>query len=140
WVHSQVARDMRPSDIEALVNGATTALGGAPEFSLVLLNEASAYPHGSAQPQSIREGSIILMDCGCTVQGYQSDISRTWVFGEATARQRKVWNTVKRGQELALETAKIGIEVGRIDDAVRRYYESEGWGPAYKLPGLSHRT
>jgi Xaa-Pro dipeptidase len=140
WVHSHVARDMLASDIAALMDGATTALGGAPEFSLVLLNEASAYPHGSAQPQSIREGSVILMDCGCTVQGYQSDISRTWVFGEPSARQRKVWNTVKRGQELALETAKIGIEVGRIDDAVRRYYEREGWGPAYKLPGLSHRT
>jgi Xaa-Pro dipeptidase len=140
WVHAHLTRDMHASDIAALMDSATTALGGAPEFSLVLLNEASAYPHGSAQPQSIREGSIILMDCGCTVQGYQSDISRTWVFGEASARQRKVWNTVKRGQELALETAKIGIAVGRIDDAVRRYYESEGWGPAYRLPGLSHRT
>ena len=50
----------------------------------------------------VREGSIILMDCGCTVHGYQSDISRTWVYGEPNARQRKVWNTVKRGQEIAL--------------------------------------
>jgi Xaa-Pro dipeptidase len=140
WVHSQVAHDMRPSDIEALVNGATIALGGAPEFALVLLNEASAYPHGSKQAQSIRDGSIILMDCGCTVQGYQSDISRTWVFGDPSARQRKVWNTVKRGQEIALETAKPGIRAGAIDDAVRRYYEQQGWGPGYRLPGLSHRT
>ncbi len=140
WVHSQVARDMRPSDIEALVNGATIALGGAPEFTLVLLNEASAYPHGSKQAQSIRDGSIILMDCGCAVQGYQSDISRTWVFGDPSPRQRKVWNTVKRGQEIALETAKPGVRAGAIDDAVRRYYEQQGWGPGYRLPGLSHRT
>jgi Xaa-Pro aminopeptidase len=140
WVHSQVARDMRPSDIEALVNGATIALGGAPEFALVLLNEASAYPHGSKQAQSIRDGSIILMDCGCAVQGYQSDISRTWVFGDPSPRQRKVWNTVKRGQEIALEAAKPGIRAGAIDDAVRRYYEQQGWGPGYRLPGLSHRT
>jgi Xaa-Pro dipeptidase len=140
WVHSQVARDMRTSDIEALVNGATIALGGAPEFSLVLLNEASAYPHGSKQAQSIRDGSIILMDCGCAVQGYQSDISRTWVFGDPSPRQRKVWNTVKRGQEIALETAKPGVRAGAIDDAVRRYYEQQGWGPGYRLPGLSHRT
>jgi Xaa-Pro dipeptidase len=140
WVHSQVARDMRPPDIEALVNGATIALGGAPEFALVLLNEASAYPHGSKQAQSIRDGSIILMDCGCAVQGYQSDISRTWVFGDPGARQRKVWNTVKRGQEIALETAKPGIRAGAVDDAVRRYYEQQGWGPGYRLPGLSHRT
>jgi Xaa-Pro dipeptidase len=140
WVHSQVARDMRTSDIEALVNGATIALGGAPEFALVLLNEASAYPHGSEQAQSMRDGSIILMDCGCAVQGYQSDISRTWVFGDPSPRQRKVWNTVKRGQEIALETAKLGVRAGAIDDAVRRYYEQQGWGPGYRLPGLSHRT
>jgi len=140
WVHSRVARDMRPSDLEALVNGATTALGGAPEFALVLLNEASAYPHGSKQAQSIRAGSTILMDCGCAVQGYQSDISRTWVFGDPSPRQRKVWNTVKRGQEIALETAKPGIRAGAVDDAVRRYYEQQGWGPGYRLPGLSHRT
>ncbi len=140
WVHSHVARDMRPSDIAALVDSATSALGGSPEFALVLLNEASAYPHGSKQSHVIREGSIILMDCGCTVQGYQSDISRTWVFGEPSAKQRKVWSTVKRGQEIALEAAKLGAPAGSIDDAVRRYYEREGWGPGYKLPGLSHRT
>jgi Xaa-Pro dipeptidase len=131
---------MRPAEIAETMNAATAALGGTPEFSLVLLNEASAYPHGSAQPQSLREGSTVLMDCGCTVHGYQSDISRTWVFGEASARQRSVWNTVKRGQQIALETATPGTPVGRIDDAVRRHYESEGWGPAYKLPGLPHRT
>jgi Xaa-Pro dipeptidase len=140
WVHSHVAKDMHPSDIEALMNGATIALGGAPEFALVLLNEASAYPHGSKQAQSIRDGSIILMDCGCAVQGYQSDISRTWVFGDPSSRQRKVWNTVRRGQEIALETAKPGVRAGAIDDAVRRYYEQQGWGPGYRLPGLSHRT
>ena len=131
---------MRPAEIAETMNAATAALGGTPEFSLVLLNEASAYPHGSSQPQSLREGSTVLMDCGCTVHGYQSDISRTWVFGEASARQRSVWNTVKRGQQIALETATPGTPVGRIDDAVRRHYESEGWGPAYKLPGLPHRT
>jgi Xaa-Pro dipeptidase len=140
WVHAQAARDMHPADLESLMNGATIALGGAPEFALVLLNEASAYPHGSKQAQSIREGSVILMDCGCAVHGYQSDISRTWVFGDPSPRQRKVWNTVKRGQEIALESAKPGVRAGVIDDAVRRYYESQGWGPGYRLPGLSHRT
>lgn len=139
-VHGQVMLGMSGSDIGALMERTTVALGGSPGFSLVLLNEASAYPHGSVKPQKIREGSVILMDCGCDVQGYESDISRTWVFGSATARQRKVWNTVKRGQEIALETAKIDVPVGRIDDAVRKYYESEGWGPGYRLPGLSHRT
>jgi Xaa-Pro dipeptidase len=140
FVHARMQNGMSSTEIAALMDGATAALGGSPEFALVLLNEASAYPHGSLQPQAVRQGSIILMDCGCTVHGYQSDISRTWVFGEADARQRKVWNTVKRGQEIALQTAVIGTPVGKIDDAVRSYYEHEGWGPGYRLPGLSHRT
>ena len=140
YVHQHVERGMTSAQIGALTDQVTAALGGEPGFSLVLLNEASAYPHGSLQAQAVREGSVVLMDCGCSVHGYQSDISRTWVYGAASARQRKVWNTVKRGQELALETAKLGVPVGRIDDAVRKYYESEGWGPGYKLPGLSHRT
>ena len=139
-VHAQVALGMSGPDIGALMDHATISLGGSPEFSLVLLNEASAYPHGSVKPQKIREGSVILMDCGCAVHGYQSDISRSWVFGQPNARQRKVWDTVKRGQEIALETAKINVPVGAIDDAVRKYYESQGWGPGYRLPGLSHRT
>jgi Xaa-Pro dipeptidase len=140
-VHAAVVRGMRAPEITALMNSATVALGGeSVEFSLVLLNEASAFPHGSLKPQAIRDGSVVLMDCGCSVQGYQSDISRSWVFGEASSKQRKVWNTVKRGQEIALETAKIGSPVGGIDDAVRHYYENEGWGPGYKLPGLPHRT
>ena len=139
-VHARLDRGMTPAQIGALMDRITVELGGSPEFSLVLLNEASAYPHGSHRAETVRDGSTVLMDCGCTVQGYQSDISRTWVFGAASERQRKVWNTVKRGQELALETAKIGVPVGRIDDAVRGYYEREGWGPGYRLPGLSHRT
>jgi Xaa-Pro dipeptidase len=140
FVHRVIEPGMRAEDIESLVNGATEALGGSPEFALVLLNEASAFPHGSHRPQSVREGSVVLLDCGCTVHGYQSDISRTFVHGEPTARQRTVWDTVKRGQDLALETARLGQPVGHIDDAVRSFYERKGWGPGYRLPGLPHRT
>jgi len=140
-VHGRAKAGMTARDLAGMMEAATSALGGsATEFNLILLNEASAYPHGSRQPQTIREGSTVLMDCGCNVFGYQSDITRTWVFGQPSARQRKVWNTVKRGQEIALENAKLGAPVGGIDDAVRAYYEREGWGPGYKLPGLSHRT
>jgi len=139
-VHAAVQPGMSGHDISALMDKATVALGGAPEFSMVLLNEASAYPHGSKQTQTVREGSVILMDCGCSLHGYESDISRSWVFGAPSAKQRKVWETVKRGQEIALATARPGMPVGSIDDAVRIYYEKEGWGPGYRLPGLSHRT
>lgn len=139
-VHGHVQRGMGSDDLATLMNQATQTLGGMPQFALVLLNEASAYPHGSQRPQTVAEGSVILMDCGCAVQGYQSDITRSWVFGDPTARQRLVWDTVKRGQEIALETAKPGVAAGALDDAVRRFYQSRGWGPGYKLPGLSHRT
>ena len=139
-VRTQTSKGMTATDLGELMDKTTIALGGAPEFSLSLLNEASAFPHGSVKPQTVREGSTILMDCGCSVHGYQSDISRTWVCGEPSARQRKVWDTVKHGQQIALQTAKLGAPVGSIDDAVRGYYESQGWGPGYHLPGLSHRT
>jgi Xaa-Pro dipeptidase len=139
-VHGHIQPGMKSADIVGLMIAATNALGGNHEFSLVLLNEASAYPHGSLKPQQVREGSVILIDTGCSVHGYQSDISRSWVYGSPSPRQREVWDTVKRGQELALETAKLGIPVGAIDRAVRDFYEGKGWRKDYGLPGLSHRT
>ena len=138
-VHANLDKDMRPADISDLMNSATRALGGSPQFASVLLNEASAYPHGTRQPQTLKDDGIILMDCGCAVHDYESDISRTWVFGEPTRKQRDVWDTVKRGQELALETATVGTPAGKVDDVVRAYYESKGFGPDYQTPGLSHR-
>ncbi len=131
---------MTPSDIKAKMQAAQAALGGAGIWNMALLNEASAYPHGTDQPQEVRKGSVVLMDCGCSVHGYQSDISRTFVFGSANKRQRQVWNAVRKGQEIAMNTAQIGTSAGKVDDAVRAYYESLGYGPGYKTPGLSHRT
>jgi Xaa-Pro dipeptidase len=139
-LHARLEAGMQRADVMKLLVETTEALGGAHEFSLVLLNEASAYPHGSEKPQSIRKGSVVLIDSGCSVHGYQSDISRTWIFGEPTSRQRDVWSTVKRGQEIALETAKIGAPAGDVDRAVRAFYEAKGWGKDYALPGTSHRT
>ncbi|HXO66052.1 MAG TPA: Xaa-Pro peptidase family protein [Steroidobacteraceae bacterium] len=140
YTHAHVDAGMHGADILDMMIAATGALGGTHEFSLVLLNEASAYPHGSIKPQQVRVGSVILIDTGCSVHGYQSDISRSWVLGAASRRQRQVWDTVKQGQELALATAKLGSPVGGIDRAVRTFYEGRGWSKNYGLPGLSHRT
>lgn len=136
----KVEAGMRPSDIGRMMNQATVALGGDPEFELILLGEASAYPHGSGKPQAVKAGEVVLMDCGCTVEGYQSDVSRTFVFGEPTPKQRKVWSEVQKGQQIAFEAAKVGVAAGSVDDAARGYYVGLGYGPDYKLPGLSHRT
>ncbi|MEB3414966.1 Xaa-Pro peptidase family protein [Alteriqipengyuania sp. WL0013] len=136
----RIEAGMTPSDIGGMINAATRQMGGSPEFALVLLGEASAYPHGTGMPQEVRPGEVVLMDCGCNVHGYQSDISRTMVFGEATPKQRLVWSQMRQGQDVAFEAAQLGRSAGEVDDAVRAYYEGLGYGPDYKLPGTSHRT
>ena len=136
----RIEAGMTPADIGAIMAAATIALGGKSEFELILLGEASAYPHGSGKPQAVKNGEVVLMDCGATVHGYQSDISRSFVYGKATPRQRQVWDQMRKGQDVAFAAAKLGTPAGHVDDAVRAYYESLGWGPGYKLPGTSHRT
>ncbi|TGX56135.1 aminopeptidase P family protein [Sphingomonas gei] len=140
WTYPRIREGMTNADIAALMAAATRKLGGSVEFNLILLGEAAAYPHGSRKPQRVTPGEVVLMDCGCTVQGYQSDVSRSFVFGKPSAEQRKVWDQVARGQQIAFEAARLGAPAGNVDDAVRRYYTSLGYGPGYKLPGLSHRT
>ncbi|MES2118990.1 MAG: Xaa-Pro peptidase family protein [Pseudomonadota bacterium] len=140
-VAASAKEGMTPREYSRAIDAATVALGGSPDFALVLIDEASAQPHGSKKPQLTKRGSTILFDCGCAVHGYQSDISRTFVWGaDPTAEQRKVWAQVRRGQQIAVDTAKVSVPAGAVDDAVRRAYESWGYGPGYKLPGLSHRT
>jgi Xaa-Pro dipeptidase len=140
WAYPRIREGMTPANIEALMDAATRKLGGVTEFNLILLGEAAAYPHGSSKPQQVRENEVVLMDCGCTVHGYQSDVSRTFVPGRAPDEVRKVWDTVAKGQSIAFAAAKLGAPAGTVDDAVRAFYQAQGYGPGYKLPGLSHRT
>lgn len=140
WVYPRVERGMTGDQIGALMTAATRRLGGNAEFSMALIGEASAYPHGSREVHKVADGQMVLMDCGCTVQGYQSDVSRTWVHGGANAAQRKLWGQAADGQRIALAAAKIGAAAGSVDDAVRAAYTKWGYGPGYALPGLSHRT
>jgi Xaa-Pro aminopeptidase len=132
---------MTPADIDAMIAAVHKKMGSAYDGGLVLIGEASAYPHGSKKPHVVQRGDIVLMDCTSSVHGYQADITRTHVVGAApTPDQRKLWDQVHRGQQIAIETAKVGLPAGAVDDAVRKVYESWGFGPGYRLPGLSHRT
>lgn len=140
WTVPRIREGMTPPEIAALMNAATVKLGGTPQFALVLLGEAAAYPHGTGKPQRVREGEVVLMDCGCTVEGYQSDISRTFVPGRAPAEVARVWALMREGQTVAMAAAKLGAPAGSVDDAVRAFYTRHGFGPDYRLPGLSHRT
>ena len=137
----EIREGMTPADLNKLYVAGVTTLGGSTDGGLILLGEAAAYPHGSGKPQHVRKGEVVLLDCGCSVHGYQSDISRTFVFGtDPSPEQRKVWEQMRRGQDIAMAAAKVGAPAGSVDDAVRSAYESWGYGPRYKLPGTSHRT
>lgn len=131
---------MAPPEIDGLIAAAQKKLGGAYDGGLVLIGEASAYPHGSKQPHTVQRGDVVLLDCTCSVHGYQADITRTFVVGDPSPEVRKVWDQVHRGQQIAMTAAKVGAPAGSVDDAVRGTYESWGYGPRYKLPGTSHRT
>jgi Xaa-Pro dipeptidase len=139
--HREVRLGMSNGAIGERFERNVSALGGTSPWSLVLIDEAAALPHGTGRPQQVKRGSVVLMDCGCAVGGYQADISRTFVWGaDPTPEQRRVWSQVRRGQDVAMAAARPGVPAGSVDDAVRRTYEAWGYGPDYRLPGLSHRT
>ncbi len=100
----------------------------------------TAFPHGSSTPQKLKEGDVVLMDGGCSVEGYQSDITRTLVFGKPTERQRDIWNLERKAQDAGFVAAKIGAPCEAVDAAARKVLTDAGFGPDYKVPGLPHRT
>ena len=104
---------------------------GFPGDAMCLVDSSSALPHGSIQPQTIREGSIILLDDGCVVEGYESDISRTFTLGKATEKQKHVFEVVHRAQSAALAAAKPGVPCGAVDAAARKVIDEAGFGPDY---------
>jgi Xaa-Pro dipeptidase len=111
---------------------------GAQGGALVLFGEYSALPHGTVTAQRLREGDIVLIDGGCDVLGYKSDITRTTVFGKPTDRQRKVWEVEKRAQAAALKAARPGAACEDVDAAARKVIVDAGFGPGYKY--FTHRV
>jgi Xaa-Pro dipeptidase len=121
------------------ITGAFGALGYNGAVS-VQFGKWTALPHGSSTPQKLHEGDIVMIDDGVSVLGYQSDITRTTVFGKPTQRQRDVWNIEKEAQTAAFNAVKIGAPCESVDAAARAVLEKAGFGPGYKVPGLPHRT
>jgi Xaa-Pro dipeptidase len=109
-------------------------------FASASYGKYTAFPHGSIQPQKLREGDIVMIDDGCAVDGYQSDITRTTVFGKSTPRQRQIWSLERKAQDAALAAAKPGAACESVDAAARKVITDFGFGPDYKVPGLPHRT
>ncbi len=109
-------------------------------FCIVLFGAATAFPHGVSYVQSLKPGDTVLIDTGCKLHNYISDITRTYVYGEPSDRQRAVWNSEKAAQAAAFAAARLGVPCQDVDAAARRALEADGFGPGYKLPGLPHRT
>jgi Xaa-Pro dipeptidase len=130
---------MPQSEFSANLSAAFRKLGYS-GGALVLVGKYSAIPHGTIIPQVIKEGDILLVDGGTSVEGYASDITRTIVVGKPSARQTEIWSLEKKAQDAAFAAIKIGATCESVDTAARAVIENAGFGKNYKLPGLPHRT
>jgi Xaa-Pro dipeptidase len=128
-------------EVEAFIDQAHRKVGASGSyFVIVLFGEATAYPHGVSYVQTLKPGDTVLIDTGCKLHNYISDITRTYVYGAISDRQRSVWNSEKAAQQAAFQAAQLGVPCEAVDQAARRSLEADGFGPGYKLPGLPHRT
>lgn len=109
-------------------------------FCIVLFGVDSSFPHGVKTPKNLEENEVVLIDTGCVIHDYISDITRTYVFGKANEEQTRIWNIEKETQQAAFNAAQLGNTCADVDNASRVVLESHSLGPDYKLPGLPHRT
>jgi len=145
-VHKAAARILHPgistTEVVEFIDKAHKRVGapGGSSFCIVLFGQATAYPHGVKYPQSLEDGDMVLIDTGCQIYGYNSDITRTYVYGEPTSRQREVWNVEKAAQASAFAAARLGDPCSAVDQSARETIDRFGFGPDYEIPGLPHRT
>jgi Xaa-Pro dipeptidase len=135
-VYHSLREGMTQQDVGNLIDKAYGQMGFRGDAS-VMVGEYSAFPHGSTTPQVIREGTIIMVDDGCTVEGYQSDITRTFVLGKPSDKMKQLFDIVHRAQSAALAAARPGAACGSVDDAARKVIIDAGYGPDYKY--FTHR-
>ena len=143
-VQKAAARCMAPGlttpEVQAFLDAAHRKLGGQPAGGAVQFGEATAYPHGVPYAQTLADGEMVLVDTGCFVAGYRSDITRSYVLGTPTARQREIWQLEQRAQLGGFAAAQLGAPCEAVDAGARGVIEAAGFGPGYKVPGLPHRT
>lgn len=134
---SQLKEGMGERELASIFSGLFTQFGGTDPWALVLFGSAAAFPHGTVYENKLKEGDIVLVDSGCSVEGYGSDITRTTVFGKPTDKMKSVWSLVRKAQDEALKTAKPGVEAQLVDAAARKVIEQGGYGNGYKY--FTHR-
>lgn len=130
---------MTTSELNMNLGAAFRALGSS-GGALISFGKYTAFPHGSVQPQKLKEGDAVLMDGGCSVEGYASDVTRMSVFGKSTQRQRDIFALERKAQDAAFAAAQVGATCESVDAAARKVLTDAGFGPDYKTPGCPHRT
>lgn len=130
---------MTQGELRGNISAAFEALGASGGIS-ASFGKYTAFPHGSITPQKLKEGDVVQIDNGVRFLGYQSDITRTVVFGKTSPRQVEVWNLEKKAQAAAFAAAQVGATCESVDAAARKVITDAGFGPGYKVPGLPHRT
>ena len=139
---SMLREDISTEEVGRFIDAAHRKVG-APKgsyFKIILFGPDSSYPHGVKTPKALEEGDMVLIDTGCQLHDYISDITRSYVFGTPNTKQREVWDAEKAAQAKAFDAAQIGVRCGDVDLAARAELEARGFGPGYKTPGLPHRT
>jgi Xaa-Pro dipeptidase len=135
-VFASLKEGMSQSDVSTLVEAGYAKMGLRGD-ALVLFGAAAALPHGTVKPQTLREGDVVLIDDGCKVEAYSSDVTRTGVFGKPTDKVQRTFEIVRSAQDAALDAARKGKLSGTVDDKARRVITSAGYGPDYKF--FTHR-
>ncbi len=140
--HAGLVPGVRASEVTRFIDQQHRALGGegGSSFCIVSFGEDTSLPHGGEGDRALAEGDVVLIDTGMRLDGYSSDITRTYVFGEPTAQVRRIWDIEKRAQAAAFEAAVLGRPCEAPDYAARAVLAAEGLGPDYALPGTPHRT
>jgi Xaa-Pro dipeptidase len=132
---------IRASAVRRFIDEAHKAIGSAGStFCIVQFGASSAFPHGLPQDDVLEDGDMVLIDTGCAVQGYNSDITRSYVFGTPDHEQRRIWDVEREAQQAAFDAVRPGVPCEEIDRAARGVLARHGLGPGYALPGLPHRT
>lgn len=144
-VHKATARilcdGITTTEVITFIETAHRKLGASGNsFVIVQFGHATAYPHGLPGVQSLKANDLVLVDTGCYVQGYTSDITRTYIYGQATEDQKRIWDIEKEAQAAAFARVAVGTSCEAVDYAARAVLEKHGLGPDYALPGTPHRT
>ncbi len=140
--HSILKPGIRASEVVRFIDDEHRARGaeGGSTFCIVSFGKATSLPHGADGDQVLKSGDVVLVDTGCRIDGYHSDLTRTYMLDEPTEEFTRIWTMEREAQQAVFDAAKVGAPCESLDDAARAVLTRHGLGPDYRLPGLPHRA